>query len=336
MNYSIIKEIDSQDLHKVYEDWPHQAEKVFNQNLEPLIFSDINHIILAGMGGSGTVSDLIKSIFSKTSIHVDVVKGYHLPKTVHSDSLVITTSVSGNTQETLSILQESNRIGTKSISFSSGGKIENFCKQNKLEYRFVEKIHSPRASLPSFLYSILNVLSTIIQIDKKDIKESIENLKKTKLQISSKNLSDNNPSLKLANWISGIPMIYYPYGLESAAIRFKNSLQENAKLHSAIEDVIEACHNNFVAWEKKSIMNPILIKGHDDHLKTKERWKIIEEFFRKKEIDYYDIKSIEGSILSKLITLIYTLDYASIYLAIKNGIDPTPTKPIDYIKNKLD
>jgi len=250
MNYSMIKEIDSQGIHKVYENWPEIAKKAFNAKLKPLDLENIDHIILAGMGGSGTICDILKSILSKTPIHVDIVKGYHLPKTVNSHSLVVLNSVSGDTQETISVLEESFKKGCKTISFSSGGKIKEFCEQNKLEYRYVEKIHSPRASLPVFLYSLLNVLSSIIPIDKKNITESIESLEQIKRIISSQNLSENNPALQLATWISGIPMIYYPHGLESVAIRFKNSLQENAKLHAAIENVIEACHNNIVAWEK--------------------------------------------------------------------------------------
>jgi len=266
---------------------------------------------------------------------VDIVKGYHLPKTVNSNSLVVINSVSGNTQETLSVLEESFKRGCKIISFSSGGKIQEFCEQNKLEYRRVEEIHSPRASLPAFLYSLLNVLSTIIPIDKKDIIESIESLEKISHVISSQNLSENNPALQLATWISGIPVIYYPHGLESVAIRFKNSLQENSKLHAITENVIEACHNNIVAWEKNSSMIPILIKGYDDHTKTKERWRIIEEYFQKNKIDYRQMESIPGNILTKLITLIYILDYSSIYLAIINRTDPSPVSSIDFVKSKL-
>ena len=119
MNYSVIEEVDNQGIHKAYEEWPQLAENAFNRNLEPLNFENIDHIILAGMGGSGTCSDIIKSILSQTPIHVDVVKGYHLPKTVNSNSLVVINSISGNTQETISVLQESVKKGCKTISFSS-------------------------------------------------------------------------------------------------------------------------------------------------------------------------------------------------------------------------
>ena len=86
--------------------------------------------------------------------------------------------------------------------------------------------------------------------------------------------------MRLAEWLDDTPVIYYPFGLYAAAVRFKNSLQENAKKHAMIEDVIEACHNGIVAWEKDSNLKPILIRGSDDYIKTKERWNIIKEYSR--------------------------------------------------------
>ena len=152
--------------------------------------------------------------------------------------------------------------------------------------------------------------------------------------ISSSNL-ENNPSLNLAEWINGIPMIYYPWGLEAAAIRFKSSLQENAKSHAMIEDVIEACHNGIVSWEKPSSVQPVLLEGEDDYIKTKERWRILKEYFEKNNIDYREIFSVKGGILSKLINLVYQLDFIAIYRAVLSGIDPSPIKSIDFVKSRL-
>jgi len=160
----------------------------------------------------------------------------------------------------------------------------------------------------------------------------MENLSK---QVSSSNLGETNPSLSLANWINDIPLIYYPLGLQAAAIRFKNSFQENAKCHVIAEDVIEACHNGIVAWEKPSDVKPILIRGDDDYIKTKERWQILEEYFKGKKIECKEVFSVKGSILSKLITLIYLFDYASIFHAVLSKIDPSPISSIYYIKEKL-
>jgi glucose/mannose-6-phosphate isomerase len=148
-------------------------------------------------------------------------------------------------------------------------------------------------------------------------------------------LNKLNPALNIASEITGIPIILYPHGFQAAAIRFKNSLQENAKSHVMIEDVIETCHNGIVSWEKKSNVFPILIQGQDDHIKTKERWIIVKEFFEKNNIKYKEIISINGNILSKLISLIYLLDYVTIYKAVLNEIDPSPVKSINYIKRRL-
>ena len=148
-------------------------------------------------------------------------------------------------------------------------------------------------------------------------------------------MNKTNEALQIAEWIKEIPMVYYPWGLQSAAIRFKNSMQENAKMHVMTEDVIEACHNGIVAWDKPKNILPILIQGKDDYVKTKERWKIVKEFFREKGIPYKEIFSQEGSILNKLVCLIYLLDYASIYTAIISKIDPSPVNSIDFIKKRL-
>ena len=166
--------------------------------------------------------------------------------------------------------------------------------------------------------------------------ESIACLETHSKKISSSNLIDSNPSLNLAQSIDGLPCIYYPHGLYAAAIRFKSSIQENAKMHAFVEDVIEACHNGIVSWEKKSEVKPVLIRGTEDYIKTQERWEILKQYFDENKIDFWEVVSIEGNILSKLMNLIYLLDYASIYRAIISNTDPTTIKSIDYIKEKLE
>jgi glucose/mannose-6-phosphate isomerase len=322
-------------MHNIYDRWPEIAKESYDSKQDPVNFDNIEHIVFAGMGGSGALADIFSSILSKTKIHVDIVKGYHLPSTVDSNSLVVASSISGNTVETLSVLDSAYKSGCKIIAFSSGGKMQEYCIKNKIEHRIVPQIHSPRASFTGFLFVILKVLSPIIQIKKQDISDSIKELENLRNQIASYNLNENNPSLKLAEWISGIPIIYYPFGLQAAAIRFKNSLQENAKIHAMAEDVLEASHNGIVALEKKSPVQPIMLEGEDDYIKTKERWNIFREYFTKNQIDYQEIFSVKGSILSKLINLIYFLDYSTIYRAVLSEVDPSPIKSIDFIKSRL-
>ena len=335
MEISDIQRYDSKKMYETYDYWPKLAKEYYEKDFSKLEINDIDHIVFAGMGGSGTIGDIISSILSKTNIHVNVVKGYLLPKTVDSNTLVVTTSISGNTNEVLSILKNYKKSKAKFISFSSGGYLEKISIENSIKHIKISQSHSPRASLPSFLYSILNVLENVMPIKKNDILESISKLEQTQKLISSTNLNEKNPSLSLANWIKNIPIIYYPWGLQAAAIRFKNSLQENSKIHTISEDMIEACHNGVVAWENKTSVQPILIQGYDDYIKTKERWKIFKEFLQSKQIDFKEVNSGKGNILSKIMYLIYLLDYSTIYHAIESKIDPTPVKPIEFIKSRI-
>ena len=322
-------------MYKIYDEWPNIARKSFESKQETIDFQNIDHIVFAGMGGSGAIGDLFSAILSKTDIHVSLIKGYLLPKTVDKNTLVIVTSVSGNTDESLTVLKSTKKINCNVIAFASGGKMEQFCNNNEIIFRKIPIFHSPRTSLINFTYSILKILNSILPIEKKDIMESLDELDKIKKQIDSHNLSDSNPAINLAKWLSGIPIIYYPHGLQLTAIRFKSSLQENSKTHVIIEDIIEACHNGIVSWEIPSIVQPIMLQGEDDFIKTKERFKIIKEFFKEKNIDYKEINSVSGNILTKIICLTYMLDYISIYKAILSKIDPSPVKSIIYIKDRM-
>ena len=292
-------------MYEIYNEWPQIAKESSNENFQKIDFKSIDHIVFAGMGGSGSIGDVIGAILSKKDIHVTNVKGYLLPKTVDENTLVIATSVSGNSIEVLEILKNVKKMSTKVVGFSSGGKM-------------------------------VNILEEVIPINQNEINESILGLEETRKNISTDNLNENNKSLDLAKFVTDLPYIYYPAGLKSAAIRFKNSLQENTKTHALTEDVIESCHNGIVGWSMKSESNPIFIQGYNDHIKTIERWSILKQFFEDKKIQYKIVKSNEGGILSKIVNLIYLLDYTTIYSSVLRNIDPTPVEPIDYIKNKLD
>jgi len=335
MKIENLEKIDSKKMYQTYDKWPEIAKNSFDNDFEKFDVKGIDHIVFSGMGGSGSIGDVVSAILSKEDIHVSNVKGYHLPKTVDSNSLVVATSISGNTKETLTVLEKAQKTDAKIAVFSSGGMIQKFSETNNLFFQEISMIHSPRASFPKFLFSILNILKEIIPIKEIDIKEAISSLEITRNSIFSNNLTEENISLKLAEWIKEIPLIYYPWGLQSAAIRFKNSLQENSKTHVITEDVIESCHNDIVAWEKNSNVQPILIRGHDDYIKTIERWDILKEFFRDRKIEFFEIKSVDGNILSKIVNLVYLLDYASIYHAVLKKIDPSPVNAIDFVKARL-
>ena len=332
---NILDKYDSQGMYKIYDKWPEIAKNSYEIDHKPLDLKELKHIVFVGMGGSGVIGDIFQSILSKTKIHVNIVKGYRIPTTVNKETLVVAVSVSGNTDETLFVLDLAKKIDCKIIAFASGGRMQDYCLKNNIEFRKIDQFHSPRASLPAFVYSILKILKTSLRLDENNIIDSIKQLELLSKKISSNNLVNDNPSLELARWISGIPLIYYPNGLRASAMRFKNCLHENAKIHAIAEEVLEATHNHIVAWEKSSIVKPILLQGLDDHPKTKERWKVLKKYFETNKISYNEISTIEGCILSKIMYLIYLFDYATIYFAALSKIDPSPIHSLDFIKKEL-
>ena len=215
MDISLLEKYDSRKMYKIYDDWPNLAKKAYDSDLESVNFKNIDHIVFAGMGGSGTIGDLFESILSKTNIHVTLVKGYLLPKTVDENTLVVTTSVSGNTTETLTVLGSTLKLNCQVIAFCGGGKMKQYCIDNDVDFRIIASVHSPRASFVTYVYSILNVLHNILPINENDILYSLDSLFDVGKKISSKNLTCTNPSINLAEKITGIPLIYYPYGLQS-------------------------------------------------------------------------------------------------------------------------
>ena len=167
---------DSEKMHGTYDDWPKIANDSYHSEYEPVDFGPISHIVFTGMGGSGALGEIFKAILSKTPMPVTLVKGYTLPKTVNSTTLVVATSVSGNTDETNTTLHSAKKLTKNIIAFSSGGNIQKYCKENTIEHRFVPLFHSPRASFTAFLYSMLKVLEPIIPIEPEEIDESIRKL----------------------------------------------------------------------------------------------------------------------------------------------------------------
>lgn len=129
LDIETLKKFDKNKMYEIYDEWPLIAREQYSSNLESIEFDKITHIVFAGMGGSGAISDIFSSILSKTNIHVEVVKGYLLPKTVDSETIVVATSISGNTDETLNVLNSATKLGSRIIAFSNGGKCRSFAKK---------------------------------------------------------------------------------------------------------------------------------------------------------------------------------------------------------------
>ncbi|MDI1496026.1 MAG: glucose-6-phosphate isomerase [Cenarchaeum symbiont of Oopsacas minuta] len=335
LNNKFLEKYDMHDMHKIYDNWPRIASDSYTADISPLSFDGLDHVVFVGMGGSGTVSDIFSAILSETPIHTTIVKGYTLPKTIDANTLVVSISASGNTEETISALKASLDYDCNRIALSAGGNLEKFSKKNGIAHYSIPMHLNPRATLPSMLYTTLKLLGSTLSIDESMIKNSLDSLDGTLEKISSKNLDEQNPSVSLAAWMTKDPIIYYPWGLYATAIRFKNSIHENMKMHVSAENIIESCHNQIMALDSSTNIKSILLRGNKDHPKTNERYEIIKQILAEKNIDYKEIIINGDNILTKIICSIYELDYSTIYGAVMAKIDPYPVKSIEYIKEQL-
>lgn len=333
---NMLDTYDTSGMRHIYDRWPEIAHESYRCSINTLDLKNIDHVVFAGMGGSGTLGDFFGALLSRTSMHVDIIKGYNLPRTVTPNTLVVCSSISGNTHETLTVMEKAHRADCQVISLSAGGIMQRRSHTLGIPHYVIDRYHSSRASFVSLLYTSLRLLGDISGVSDTHIRESIDELRRVQSRVRSTVISDSNEALSLARWIRQIPLIYYPWGLQAAAIRFKNSIQENTKSHAIIEDVLEASHNSIVAWERDSPVQPILLQGPDDNPLTKARWRIFESYFDARDIPYRTVMAPTGHIITKMIGMIYTLDCTSMYAAILQETDPTPVTSIDFVKERTD
>ena len=332
-----IKTIDIDEMYKYYEKWSEYFISSTKFKVKYPEVKDINQVILAGMGGSGIVGEIVYDLFSEI-IDIKIIKDYNIPEYINTNALLIIISVSGNTEETVNILKTAIKLKLNIVTISSNGLIEKISKENKISHNKIENILVPRLSLPSILFTCLKIINEIGVVDNEiDIQNSIKNIIKIAKTISIKKSGPKNIakqiSLKINNYI---PVIYTSKLTRSIGLRFKQSLNENSKTHGILEELPELCHNEISCWTKnKDSLIPILIRDKDEPNHIKLRFTFIKNMLKSNNIQFIELLVRGEDKLSRIITGIYILDYVSFYLAILNNINPTTTSNIDNLKKFL-
>ncbi|MBM3897253.1 MAG: SIS domain-containing protein [Thaumarchaeota archaeon] len=337
-----VAKVDKSGLYRIYEAWPEYAIEASNIRVNLPSCDKIENIILAGMGGSACPADMIKSwLSSQIEVPLAVVRDSRLPNFVSKNTLVIASSISGDTRETIMAAREAH--GRKAIlaTMSAGGKLEQFSKKHSIPHTNVRKLQVPRASLLFVLFPTISLLSGlgIIRPPRYEIDEAKKTLSKIWGTISVNVPFERNPSKALADRLrGGIPAIFATDLLSAAAVRFKDCLNENSKIHAFSDSLPEIAHNEIEAWNNDwdDVLKPILLRQPVENENVRERFKAFEELFNARGITPSNVVAEGETVLSNILGMIYLLDYASIYLAVVKKVDPTPTPNIDALKTKLD
>lgn len=305
--------------------------------------SSIKNIVVTGLGGSAIGSDILRSyLASDFNLPFVVNRHYFLPDFVDKNSLVVVSSYSGNTEETIAAHQDANKRGAQVLCITSGGETEKLAKKYNHPLIKIPKGYPPRAALGFSFFPLLMAFVKVglIKNRDKEIKETISFLKKKSLQYQNLD-AEKNPTLVLAQKLfKKIPIIYSSADrFDSVNIRWRGQLCENSKVLAFGHTLPEMNHNELVGWKvlkrQMSEMAVIFLRDKGDHKRVQIRMNIMQDIMNEYAGNVININSSGNSPLTRIFSLIYFGDWVSYYLAIINGIDPTPVTIIDYLKNEL-
>lgn len=300
----------------------------------------VDHVVLAGMGGSGIGADLAAGLSRDASPKpLVVLKDYRMPRFVGKGSLVIATSYSGETEETLIGVAEARARGAKVAGIASGGALAAFLQRHKLPFYGVPKERQPRAALP-LLFGGLGGMLTAAGLAGFELTSSEENvLQNRHVRLQPRLAGTDDEALRYAQQLrNASPTVYGEGILAAVAVRWKCQLNENAKLFARAETLPEANHNDLVAWAHGTRREQdllITLRRPDEPREVRTRFEFLTETARKGGFPTIPVQATCKTPLGQCLELLMVGDYASVYTAILRSVDPTPVQVIGELKKRL-
>ena len=310
-----------------------EAQRIFEAAELTATAHQFDHLVVVGLGGSGIGGTILADILQMHSKKpVLSVKNYELPAYVGSNSLVIASSYSGNTEETLMAIQEAHRRGAHIAAVTSGGKLREMAQRNGWNCILVPGGNPPRSM---FAYSFVQLLNYaefygMVNIGVKEQLSAVANL------LEVENDAIRNEAEDLAKYLHNrIPAIYVSDGYTGLAWRFRQQLNENSKMLCWHAVIPEMNHNELVGWAggNKTIA-PVFLRNENDFIRNQTRIGINEEIVEK-HTTIREVWSKGETRLQNTIYLIHLTDWTSYYLSELNGVDIEEIKVIEYLKSEL-
>jgi len=295
---------------------------------------DINSVLICGLGGSGIGGKII-SLLIRDEIKIPVVttNDYSIPNFVDENTLVIASSYSGNTEETLTAVKESHKRGAEVVSITSGGELLQLSKENNWNHFVVPGGEQPRGMLAYSLVQLLfifqkhNLVSTIFTNQLTEIIDYVEaheeNIKKD--------------AFKLANEIHNKHLVIYgDASLEGVLVRFRQQINENAKELCWHHALPEMNHNELVGWAGGNENFAVIkLNSSFDFYRTQKRWEICKGIISNKTNAIYEIDAIGSTPLIQQLYLIHLTDWISVLLAEIKNVNSTEVDVIIHLKSEL-
>lgn len=302
----------------------------------------ITAVTYCGMGGSAVAGDVLRAVFrDRLSIPVDVNRSPELPEYAGPHTLVVASSYSGNTSETLAAFSEARARGCRILAVSSGGALGQNCARDHVGVVPVPSGFAPRAALGHLAFGALGALESagLLPPLEADVDETVAELVGLGDELGPRSPTRSNQAKQLAGWIGErTPVVWGAEGIGAvAAMRWKAQLNENAKVPAWSASMSELDHNEVVGWSQdRGDPNAVIgLRNDDEPPETAARFPLSAAVARDSGATYEEVEARGRSRLARLLTTIMVGDFVSVYLALRRGVDPTPVIAIDRLKAAL-
>jgi glucose/mannose-6-phosphate isomerase len=345
-NIDVYQQFDKSGMLSHLHGFPEQCRKAWEKVLKfdvPRDYADISKVVIVGMGGSAIGGDIARRLaLTESKVPVFVHRDYGLPAFVDGSTLVIASSYSGNTEETLSAFAEVLKTRAKKLVITSGGRLKHLAENEGIPVFPVDYQAPPRAAFPYSLISLMGIFQKLglIQDKAPDLHEAVDALDKLSRELIETRPVASNQAKQLAAKVWGhVAVIYGAETLSEVAQRWKGEFNENGKAWAFFESFPELNHNAVDGYrfplEAKERIIVLMLRSSYFGARTLLRYETTAKLLAKAGIAYEFVEARGESALAQVMSSVLLGDYTSFYLAALNEVDPTATDAIDFVKEYL-
>lgn len=305
-----------------------------------------DRIVTLGMGGSGIAGNVLQAVGTATlPVPVTVLKHYRTPAFVNERTLAFALSYSGDTEETVEMAKGALAAGATLIAISAGGELARIAADSgSLHMPCPDDILMPRLALGALVAPLVVVLFRMGLLPEAHagLLRAQQQLARRRDQCRPSVEGSRNHARELARKLGRtIPVIYGSGGLGAvAAMRWKQSVNENAKAPAFWNEYPELDHNEVCGWGQhgdvtRQLFTLVELRHGLEHPRLEERASATRELIEEVLVQILAVEAEGEGRLAQLLDLIYVGDWTSYYLALDNDVDPGPIDAITQLKASL-
>lgn len=332
-----ISRFDSNDALSVVMGQFAQLKYEFSVETQP---SDVSGVVVAGMGGSALAASFVP-VWPGLDVPYEICRGYDLPQWVSEGTLVIVSSYSGNTEEATLCLEQANAKRANIAVISAGGSLASSASNQNLPFAQLPSDLQPRMAPFYNFKALLSILVAYDLVDaaKLDELSSVADSMKDIPALWGPSVpTADNLAKQIAEHCMGKTPTVYGGILYPAAYKWKINFNENAKNTAWCGQYSEFNHNEFIGWSSHPVEKPFAVFdliSSFDHPQIQKRFEISDRLLSGKRPKAWQIHAEGDTLLEQLLWTVALGDMASIYLALLNGVNPTPVELIEKLKKEL-